>query len=401
MFVRGRTLITYGIVILSLVLGYRVYRYFFETALPVIALQGLDRGGYYAGNIQCVLVGSHPYKVADINVWLDGVPLINKFRIGKAEFEHPFLITSQALPNGAHALKIEAISGAYYRTKTVDERTFYVDNVPLQAAFVRSDTDLRVFQGRTLHVQFQVNKDIKKAAVLALSQTFTCVPESKNSTIYEAFIPISCEEVPNEYVLSVEIIDKVGSTQTLEAKFQVIQFPFKKQTLSVNSQAVQKEAELGKSHREMNDILEQISAASVPQKLWRGAFCVPMDMTAVTCEFGTIRTTPDRGRYAHNAVDFGGRQKSVIWAAQSGIVAVKDRFARSGNTVVIDHGCGVLTCYAHLDSFADIAVGQRIEKGNPVGIMGKTGYATGDHLHWEMRINNIQVDPLQWTKQNF
>jgi len=124
-------------------------------------------------------------------------------------------------------------------------------------------------------------------------------------------------------------------------------------------------------------------------------------MTVVTCEFGTIRTTREKGRYMHKAVDLGAKKKSVIWAAQDGIVVVKDRYSSSGNTVVVDHGHGIFTMYCHLDSFADVAIGDHIEKGNPLGIMGKTGFATGDHLHWEMLIKNVQVDPMQWTKQNF
>jgi len=93
--------------------------------------------------------------------------------------------------------------------------------------------------------------------------------------------------------------------------------------------------------------------------------------------------------------------KSVVWAAQNGIVVMKDRFGESGNTVVVDHGWGVLSMYFHLNDFANITVGQKIAKGNPIGTMGKTGYAKGYHLHWEMRINNTPVDPMQWTKRTF
>ena len=94
-------------------------------------------------------------------------------------------------------------------------------------------------------------------------------------------------------------------------------------------------------------------------------------------------------------------QKSVIWASQDGIVVLKNLFAHSGNTVVIDHGWGVLTLLFHLDTFAPLEVGDMIKKGKPVGTLGKTGYATGYHVHWEMRVGNVAVDPLEWTKPNF
>jgi murein DD-endopeptidase MepM/ murein hydrolase activator NlpD len=57
--------------------------------------------------------------------------------------------------------------------------------------------------------------------------------------------------------------------------------------------------------------------------------------------------------------------------------------------------------FFHLDDFAPINVGDKVAKGRPLGYLGKTGYASGYHLHWEMRINNIPVDPMQWTNSTF
>ena len=83
------------------------------------------------------------------------------------------------------------------------------------------------------------------------------------------------------------------------------------------------------------------------------------------------------------------------------MIVLKDRFDSSGNTVIIDHGLGVVSLFCHLDDFSNIEVGQNIMQGSPLGTIGKTGYVTGYHLHWEMRVNNIPVDPMQWTKTIF
>ena len=69
----------------------------------------------------------------------------------------------------------------------------------------------------------------------------------------------------------------------------------------------------------------------------------------------------------------------------------------SGNTIAIDHGHGIVSLYYHLNDFSDIEVGDSVKKGNPVGTLGMTGYASGYHLHWELRVNGVPVDPLQWT----
>lgn len=378
--------------------GYKIYTYFFDVQPPALMMEGIENNAYYAGDIVCKVISS---KRGDLSVWLDGQPLINNYRLSFKEREHPFIIPSKTINNGKHTLKIELTDRSFAKNKTNIERSFFVDNMSLQASFVRSDSDYKVFQGRTLHVQFQVNKEIKEAYVHTLAHAFDCFPESKNSSIYECFIPISSEETPNEYLLDVELVDKVGNSLALESKFQVVIFPFKKQTLQVNAEKVAEEKNLGLDSEKLKQVIEELVAQSPREKLWRGPFCTPIDVVRISCEFGTIRTTQEKGRYMHKGVDLVNTPRCVVWAPQDGIVVHKERYAFTGNTVVIDHGWGVLSLFFHLDSFADIQVGQKIFKGNPIGTLGKTGYATGYHLHWEMRVCNVQIDPLQWTKTAF
>lgn len=382
-------------------LGWSGYHYFLDTHYPEIEIKSIAEGGYYGGEAHAIIAGSDAYKVSDISIWLDGNELLNKYRINSASFEHPFVIPTKTLPQGKHTLRVEATNGTYARHKIVKELAFFVDNEPLQGAFIRPESDLKVFQGRTLHVQFQVNKEIKIAHVNALSQTFDCFAESKNARIYECFIPVSCEENPNEYLLSLDIVDKVGNSLALASKFQVVSFPFRKQQLNVDANKVKKEKELALANEEFERAVESLSKKSPQEKLWHGTFYPPIEITGVSTEFGTIRTTQEKGRYVHKAVDVLNTPKSVVWAPQNGVVVLKDRYALSGNTVVIDHGLGILSMFFHLDDFSDIKVGDIIKRGNPIGTLGKTGYASGYHLHWEMRINNIAVDPMQWIKPTF
>lgn len=408
MCIRKRTMnfrISYFLVIAALIItsftGWKSYHYFFDTHTPELNLMGIENNNYYADDVHCSLVAHDDYKVADISVWLDGKLLINKFKINAASCQHPFFISTRTLTNGAHTLKAEAINATYNKGKTIHEIPFLVDNTPLQAALIRPESEYKVFQGRTLHIQFQVNKDIKSANVHLLSNTYPAFQEAKNSPIYECFIPIACEETPNEYLLTIDIIDNVGNSLLLEAKFQVVAFQFKKQTLHVDAAKVQEEKEAGIAAAQLEADLEKLVQQSPQQKLWQGVFYPPIDIKGISTEYGTVRTTQERGRYAHKAVDVINSPKSVVWATQDGIVVIKDRYGHSGNTIAIDHGYGIISLFFHLDTFADIKVGDKIKRGNPIGTLGKTGYASGYHLHWEMRINNIPVDPMQWIKPNF
>ncbi len=383
-------------------IGYTTYRYFCTIVVPVIELVGLQEGGCYAGDIACVLHGAHDYKISSASMWLDSTPLVEGHAVSKALVEHPFSIPTQTLNNGAHTLRVQLTDGTYNRQRAQRDYQFTVDNTPLQAAIVRPTGVIKIFQGRTLHVQFQVNKEIESATINLLSNSYPCFPESPRSQVYECFVPIACEEPPNEYLFTVKIKDNVGNSATLENKFQIMQFPFKKQQLNIAQKDEQQENLHLQSQKELETDMLNLLAQSPQKKLWRGAFYTPVDIAGITTEFGTIRTTQEKGRYAHKALDVMAPPKTVVWAPQSGIVVLKKDYEHnSGRTVVIDHGYGIFSMFFHLDSFADINVGDEIQQGKPVGKLGKSGYARGYHLHWEMRIGNIAIDPMQWTKHDF
>ncbi len=378
--------------------GYRAYDYFFDKSVPNLTLRGIESGSFYAADLECEVASS---KKGNLSLWLDDKTLVSEFRIPSGVQGHSFTIPTKTLSNGKHSLKAHFSDNTFHQNVVQVERDFYVDNIPLKAAFVKTDEDSKVFQGRTLHVQMQVNKEIESAHLSVLSEKYECFPESKNSSVYEAYIPVACEENPNEYLLSVDVTDKVGNTIHLDDTFQVVSFPFKKSTLHVSSEKVAEEKELGKASKSFEELMTKCADASPKEKLWKGSFCPPIEVERVSTEYGTVRTTQHKGMYAHKAIDVINAPKSVVWAPQNGKIVSKDRFVDTGNTVIIDHGLGVITMLCHLDSFADIEEGQMIHKGNPVGTIGKTGYASGYHLHWEMRVNNTHVDPMQWTKPIF
>lgn len=380
------------------IVGKKSYLYFCDVTTPVLALKGINTEQWCAGDVQCFVSCD---KSGEISLFLDGQPLVTNFKCSSAVSEQPFTIPTRPLSNGKHELKALFVDATYHHNKAVTTVPFIVDNTPLQAALVKSETSNKVFQGRTLHVQFQVNKDIKDARVYAFAQEYECFPESKKSLVYECFVPITCEENPSEYPLIVNVSDFVGNQVRLESKCQVVAFPFKKEVLTVSSDKIAQEEKLGAQTAQREVLLEKLSRESIREKLWRGSFCAPIEIERVSCEFGTIRTTQHKGRYAHKAVDVLNMPRSVVWTPQDGVVVLKERFEDSGNTVVVDHGWGILSMFYHLDSFAKINVGDKVAKGNPIGTIGKTGWATGYHLHWEMRINNVPVDPLQWTKSTF
>jgi len=395
-----------GLVFVGLLIWYvgnNSYLYYYNNENPVVMIENLEDGVYCAGKLTGKISGTHPYKISTYSIFIDGKSFKPNCSVNKSSFENDLSIPVDDMDNGKHAIKFAVFSGSKHPNKVEVEKSFHVDNAQLQAGFVKPSSENKVLQGRCLHLQFQVNKPIKKATVTALSHEYSAHPETNGSLMYEAFIPVECDQHPSEYAFSVAIQDHVENSFDLQGTFQVAPFTFKKKMLHVPSGALDREREFTElSEKDFELKMEELTKFSVKEKLWQGVFEVPLAMTAITTEFGIQRVAQERGSYIHKAIDMvAAAPRSVVWASQSGIVVSKDRYMHSGNTIIIDHGWGILSMYFHLETFANIEVGQKIRKGNPIGTMGRTGYANGYHLHWEIRVGNVAIDPMQWTKRDF
>lgn len=113
----------------------------------------------------------------------------------------------------------------------------------------------------------------------------------------------------------------------------------------------------------------------------------------VTSAFGSGRVFNGQVTSRHLGVDFRGAIGDTVRAANRGIVALVDGFFLAGNVVYVDHGEGVVTGYFHLSKQL-VAVGDTVERGQPIGLVGETGRVTAPHLHWSARYGAVTVNPL-------
>lgn len=123
---------------------------------------------------------------------------------------------------------------------------------------------------------------------------------------------------------------------------------------------------------------------------------MPTEAACFSSGFGW-RGVANGGGRAHNGIDLANPNGGFIFAAGSGRIVSADWRNGFGNLVEIDHGSGVHTLYAHLAEIdPNLNPGARVIEGQAIGRMGMTGNATGVHLHYEVWINGLQVDPIHY-----
>jgi murein DD-endopeptidase MepM/ murein hydrolase activator NlpD len=144
----------------------------------------------------------------------------------------------------------------------------------------------------------------------------------------------------------------------------------------------------------------RIMSTFTSQRYFDGLMGLPSS-GAITSEFGTRRTyNGGLLNTFHSGTDFGGASGTPIVAPAAGVVVLAEPLPVRGNATIIDHGWGVVTGYWH-QSEIYMKVGDVVSAGQVIGAIGATGRATGPHLHWEMWVGGVQVDPMQWVQQRF
>lgn len=151
--------------------------------------------------------------------------------------------------------------------------------------------------------------------------------------------------------------------------------------------------------RRRNDArIAALAAGTAPEILWQGPF-EQLVNTAVEAGFADQRSYVYQGeevdRQVHLGFDLASTSNAAVMAANSGRIVHAGWLGIYGNCVIVDHGMGLQSLYAHL-STVDVAVGDRVEKNARLGLSGESGLAGGDHLHFTMLLGGNAVTPIDW-----
>jgi murein DD-endopeptidase MepM/ murein hydrolase activator NlpD len=155
-----------------------------------------------------------------------------------------------------------------------------------------------------------------------------------------------------------------------------------------------------------NQIIFSIINPATPTRYWDGIFASPaVYPDEFTSLYGRHRLYRGTGTDLviegfHTGLDFAGGEGLQIFAPAPGKVVFAAPLTVRGNATIIDHGWGVYSGFWHQSQIA-VQVGDTVETGQVIGLVGGTGRVTGAHLHWEVWVNGVQVDPLDWLNETY
>ncbi len=207
-----------------------------------------------------------------------------------------------------------------------------------------------------------------------------------------AFVGVDVADPAGEHVLQVLLTLSNGSMGSLERTITVRETEW--DVTTIYYQEGEGSTVLDQDERE-NALLAEAYAQETPGKLWDGGWQIPVQ-GGISSQFGERRSFNDGPVSGnHGGTDFGAAEGTPVVATNSGRVSLARQLAIRGNVVIIDHAGGVLSGYAHLSAFA-VAEGQQVEKGQLIGYVGNSGLSTAPHLHWEISVHGVLVDPMRF-----
>lgn len=247
---------------------------------------------------------------------------------------------------------------------------------------------LEVYQGGAILVS--VTGDVAGGQVTFLGKRY---PLSKGTQSQYTFVPIDTADPPGEQPLSVDVTLANGTKGTLRETVTVLPNEWTVDYLEFTPE-LEGLLDPAVSDAEV-EMLAGIYRRVTPERLWDSTWHLPVD-GGLTSRFGEQRSVNGSEPSGHHAgTDISALEGTPVLATNSGRVVLARQLQVRGNMVVIDHGGGLYSGYAHLSEIL-VSEGQDVAAGEQIALVGNTGLSTGAHLHWEMGIHGVVVDALRF-----
>jgi murein DD-endopeptidase MepM/ murein hydrolase activator NlpD len=208
---------------------------------------------------------------------------------------------------------------------------------------------------------------------------------------YSALVPVPFDARPADLSVTVRVRRLDQESLVLDSKLKIIAANFPSEILTVDPRHVKPDPKAIRRILREKSILGKVYRGGTREKLWDGPFEHPVS-SIPTSEFGIRRVYNGEMQSFHQGKDYRAAVGTPVLASGAGKVAFAGDLYMTGNTVILDHGLGLFTIYAHLSEL-NVTEGKLVPRGGLLGLSGMTGRASGPHLHFGVNLNRVKVDP--------
>lgn len=220
--------------------------------------------------------------------------------------------------------------------------------------------------------------------------TMSIDPQDADRQHFVAYLGIAKTQKPGTYTI---IISDSAFSEARSVRVQKTAFKTGYITLTPQKQKLQKDTR--QLEKEVV-LIEKAYAAFTQEQQFDTSFSKPAN-GPVSSPFGSQRMYNGQVVWTHNGTDIAAAAGSPVRCPAAGTVILSERFRTHGNTVMLDHGAGVVTIYCHMSEIK-VSTGQQLQPGDLLGYVGQTGISSGPHLHWGMSVHGVRVNPMFWLE---
>ncbi len=370
---------------------------------------------------------TNPHGVRAVSVWLEQNGASEKFldttkpghRFSWNANEPPqeFAFSAAGKKDGKAKLIAEVTSNDL--RGATDRVSYDVDVITKPPSVFTPHLQHYVSQGGAGMVVFTPSGSWTEAGVRTGNYTSRSFPKPGNETqqislfVFPWDLPV--ETAPVVFVRNVAGTEVTASfpTKIKPKKFRKRDIPLSEEFLDkvVNEldpggggDKIDRFLKINREMRKQNSAtLNELRKKTAQKFLWSGPF-LQLANSKVESQFADVRSYIYKGKkvdeQVHLGFDLSVVKQTPVVASNDGNVIYADRLGIYGNCIVVDHGFGLQSIYGHLSSIG-VKVGDSVKKGQEMGRSGATGLAGGDHLHFSMQIDGVQVNPMEWWDEHW
>ena len=247
-----------------------------------------------------------------------------------------------------------------------------------------------VFPGEAVLLRVEVSGPVREVRATAFDETVRFYQAADR--VWHGLVGIDLLVEPGDHEVALRVVPVTGAPLARVYTLSVSHKEYQTRQLTVAPRYVEPPPEVGERIAREARQQRAIFATATGERLWRGSWRRPVEGPA-TSAFGSRSVFNGQPRNPHSGADFRAAEGTPVTAPNTGRVVLAGDTYFSGGSVILDHGWGLYSYFAHLSRIL-VEEGALIEPGQVVGHAGATGRVTGPHLHWTLRLNGARVDPL-------